>query len=247
VKKIVIINLNPILECVISTAVIKGLSTEYPDCELYVVTLEKSLDIFKYNKRIHCCTTLEEAISSGVTKEKFELLVNMTMDFQNNMSIFNADKFIGFNFDEESEKIKEHLYQGQRTNKNIFQIFYNLCGLTWKGQGPNLSYYPKTKTQKNIIGLSIANPNIKKYISNKLNLNYSKVKFVNYKQNIFKKCDEINKHEIILTDDFLTMLVSLYLRKKILFLKSLNYNFRIELLGSGEMIEIPSFIASMSD
>jgi len=47
---------------------------------------------------------------------------------------------------------------------SILQLYFILCGLTWKGEGYNIEYFPQTKTKKNRIGISVANSNLRNYI-----------------------------------------------------------------------------------
>ena len=69
---------------------------------------------------------------------------------------------------------------------NIFQLYFILSGLTWKGEGYNLAYYPKTKVRSNRIGVSVANANIRNYILDNLEVDNKKIWYIPYKKNIFK-------------------------------------------------------------
>jgi len=69
-----------------------------------------------------------------------------------------------------------------------------------------------------------------------------KIWYIPYKKNIFKRMDEINRCKKIITDDFLTLHLSLYLRKYVYFLQTLPSNTKIELFKNGEIHQVPSFV-----
>jgi hypothetical protein len=139
----------------------------------------------------------------------------------------------------DDEKYHQILYGDEVTNMNLFQIYYRLIGSSWRGQGYDLQYRPRTKSRKSRIGLAVANPNLRYFINDNLNLELSKLWVIPFKNNIYRKMDEINKCKTIVTDDFITMHLALYLRKYVHFLRTIPANFNVEMFGSGYCYDVP--------
>ena len=121
----------------------------------------------------------------------------------------------------------------------LFQLYYKLAGLKWKGEGYDIGYYPKTRTKKNRAGIAVANSNLRSYILNELKLDNSSVWNLPRKKNILRKMDEINKCKRIITDDIIIFHLALSLRKYVHFLKTFPLNFNLELFKSGEIYDVP--------
>jgi hypothetical protein len=121
---------------------------------------------------------------------------------------------------------------------NIFQLYYNLSGLKWRGEGYDIHYYPKYKLKRNKVGISIANANLRNYILDKLKLDSGKIWYIPYKKNIYKKMDNINQCKNIITDDILTFHLSMILRKYVYFLQTFPLKIKMELFGNGEIHQV---------
>ena len=59
--------------------------------------------------------------------------------------------------------------------------------MTWKGEGYDIKYYPRTKTKKSRIGMSAANANLRNYVSDNLEIDDKTIWHIPYKKNIFKR------------------------------------------------------------
>lgn len=229
--KILIINLGTNLECFVSTSLITGLFSAYNKPEIYFVTQESTNCIFKYNKMLKVASSFR-IFKDNYRGEEFDLLINLHPSFSEENLKINSKVKLGFNFQELSET-HDILYGDKKTSKNIFQLYFNISGIKWHGESFNFNYYPKTKTKKNRTGLFISNSNLKHYVINQLELKKSKLWNIPFKQNFFKKIDEINKCSQVITDDLLVMNLSIFLRKNVFFLKNIPCNFKLEFFGSG--------------
>lgn len=238
--KIALIHLGTPSECFMSTPVLKGLKSAYDNPEITcVVGSENAKSIFKYNNAIKDTLSIVEAVDK-VKDNKYDLLLNLHPDFSFDRCFpIEADDKRGFGFSPDSDALHDMLYGNKKTHKNIFQIYFNLAGLKWRGEGYDFHYHPKSRSGKNRTGLAIANTNLRHYVIEKLELEASRVWYVPFKQNIFRKMDEINKCQQIITDDLFTMNVSVYLRKNIYFLKTIPYNFKLEFFGKGIIFPVP--------
>jgi hypothetical protein len=118
-------------------------------------------------------------------------------------------------------------------------MYFMLAGLKWHGEGYDFHYYPKSKAKKDTSGISVVNNNLKHYILGKLKLNLSEVCNLPHKKNLYNKIDELNKCQNIITDDFFTLNLALFLRKNVYFLETIPFNFPLELFGIGKVFKIP--------
>ena len=241
---ILLVHLGTPCECFVASSIIKGIIKEYgKNITIHLIVNNKfSEQIYRYNKYIKKTYVIDKVPNEIIHKD-FDLFINLHPDFtfEKFFEIKSKLKF-GFGFSQEGEKLQEILYGDKKSNKNIFQIYYNLANMKWSGESYNFEYYPKSKTNKRMTGIGVANINLKNYIIDRLQLNLSETKTIPFKQNIFKKMDEINRFLNIVTDDFFTMNVSIHLRKNVFFLETLPYNFQLEFFGSGKVFRIPKEI-----
>jgi hypothetical protein len=146
----------------------------------------------------------------------------------------------GFGFCEEFDKFKATLLNNMCfPEMSNLQLYFILCGLTWKGEGYDIGYYPKTKMKKGRIGMSAANANLRNYVLDNLKIDKKKIWYIPYKKNVFKKMNEINQCEKIITDDILTLHLSLFLRKYVYYLETYPHTMRIELFKQGQLYCVP--------
>ena len=242
--KILIMHLGNITDNLIASSVIKGLNKKYDNPEITWVVESKKLSSFfkillqkKHNINIYSFCFFRE------NKNTFDLLINLNNKLQHELCPnVKIKSVIGLGFGKKYNKYYDYLYNNKKTNLNIFQIYYNLCNVMWKGEGYNISYYPRNKSKKNRIGIAVANTNLRNYVADNLdlyNLKNKKLWHIPYKKNIFKRMDEINRCEQIITDDYLTFHLSLFLRKYVYFLKTIPYNIKLEFFKQGECFNIP--------
>lgn len=239
-QNILIIHFGSVCECLISTSLIKGFQKIDKDTDIHFVVNDKEcLKVFQYNKDITSCMLYSDFIKSQDEDYIYDKVINLHPSFDPRK--IKSKEFYGFNTDKDTEKIDNILYGKNSTNKSIFQLYFNLAGLKWKGEGYNFQYFPKTKNKIDWTGVAIANINLRNYIVNKLKLENSKLHIVPFKNNIYTKFDELNKYYNIITDDFLTLNIALCLRKSIYFLETSPYNFKLEMFGEQQIIKVPKF------
>ena len=244
-KKILLINLEPVSGCLVSTSILKGLKNKHKNVSVTVIVNndENCQKVFKYNPMVDKVYTIEDFFSKlpyNLLREKIDHVINLSFD--NTLAkLFegNSKKITGFRYTDTDDKIYETLYKYNKTPKNIFQLYFSLADLKWRGEGYDLFYHPKTKQRKNSVGLAIVNKNLNSYVGEHLYTKQEKLSTIPFKANVFKRIDETNKHNKIITDDFLFMNIACYLRKEIFFLKTVPYNYQLEFFGKGNIIEVP--------
>jgi hypothetical protein len=239
--KVLIVHLGTIAQTLPATSIVKGLLKKAKDLSVTWVTGEESNKyIFKYNKNIDKVISFNELQEID---EVFDVLINLHPKFPHekckNLKIKDA---FDYGFSDNFKNFVEVINGEECSNMNVFQMYYKLSGLTWRGEGYNIGYYPKSRSKRHRAGLAVAHANLRGYVNDNLNLDKMKIWHIPYKKNIFKKMDEINKCSKIITDDFVTLHLALYLRKYVCFLKTFETSTKIELFGNGEIYEVPKSI-----
>ncbi|MFA5759746.1 MAG: hypothetical protein WC942_10380 [Clostridia bacterium] len=234
--KILITNLGSLVENVVSSSIIKGILHKHKNYEIYwCVNNDISKDFLKYNKHIKKVLSLSELYKCI---DSFDLWINLYPNFPSDLSSkILVEKAIGIGFDD-----KFNSFFDDSINKdymNMFQMYFKAVGLSWRGEGYYLGYFPKNKTKRTNVGVAVANLNIRNYIYDKLDLEESKLWHIPYKKSILKKMDEINRCKSIITDDLLTFHLSVYLHKYVYFLKTFPIPYKLEFFGKGEVFEVP--------
>jgi|TARA_Y100000310_G_scaffold118187_1_gene116988 hypothetical protein len=226
--KIVIVHLGNMSDVLVASSINKVLVKN--DVKITWAIANKDIaDVFKYNDSV------KTVLADQVKEEDYDVLFNLSSD-RAALDVTAKEKH-GLLIDD--EKYHQILYGDEVTNMNLFQIYYRLIGSSWRGQGYDLQYRPRTKSRKSRIGLAVANPNLRYFINDNLNLELSKLWVIPFKNNIYRKMDEINKCKTIVTDDFITMHLALYLRKYVHFLRTIPANFNVEMFGSGYCYDVP--------
>ena len=237
--KILITNLGTTIDNIASSSILKRLKRRMEATDItWCVKTKDNKEIFKYNKSIDKVISLEELIS---LEETFDLLINLDPFLPH--KICNKVKIIdtlGFGFNEEINSFESVINgDSQMKGMNVFQMYYKLAGMTWKGEGYDIGYYPRSRSKKNRAGIAVANANLRNYLTDELELDSMKLWHIPFKKNIFKKMDEINKCSKIVTDDMLTLHLALSLRKYVYFLKTTPTSTKIEFFGNGEIYNVP--------
>jgi hypothetical protein len=237
--KIAIMHLGNLSQLIPATSVIKGINKQNIDTDITWIVNEKEFcDIFKYNKKVNKSITFEQ-----FAKEKavYDLFIHLYPYFPENICTNStAEKSVGFLTSSHLDQFKEVLMgKGKFLNINILQLYFSVCGLTWKGEGYDIPYYPKSKTNNNRIGVSVANANIRKYVLKNLKIDNKKIWYVPHKKNVLKRMNEINKCKIIITDDLTTFHLSMAMRKYVYFLETFPLLTKLELFNNGEIHKVP--------
>ncbi len=237
--EIVVTHLGNISQLIPATSVIKGIKKQKVNTNITCVVAKKEFCyINDYNKHILNTISLEQFIKE--TRE-FDLLINLYPYFPEELHINSVIRHAtGFYFHSYFDKFKKVFDgNGDNSNMSILQLYFILCGLTWKGEGYDIGYYPKTKAKVNKIGVSVANANIRNYVLDNLEIDNKKIWYIPYKKNIFKRMDEINRCKKIITDDLITFHLALFLRKYVYFLKTFPLSTKLEFFNNGEICKVP--------
>jgi len=239
--KILILHLGTLSETLVATSLVKGILTRDPQAKITWATISESMDyVLKYNKDV---STIISYGDLQKLNETFDICINLRPDFPiESCPDIKAVDALGFGFDKTVDSLEDFLNGTKVGNMNQFQIYYKLAGLVWKGEGYDIRYFPQTHTKKNRVGVAVAHANVRNYIIDKLEIESTKLWYIPYKKNIFKRMDEINQCSKIITDDICTFHLALALRKYVYFLKTIPYNLKLELFGSGQIFDVPTSI-----
>jgi len=237
--KIAILHLGNMSQLIPATSVIKGIKKQDIDTDITLIVAKNSFFCLgKYNNDINRMISIQDFAKE---KKTYDLLINLYSYFPENLKT-NAiiKEATGFCFCNEYDKFKG-VFSGKSSflDMNIFQLYYKLCGLTWKGEGYDIKYYPKTKEIKKRIGLYVSDANLRNYVLDNLKTDGMKIWYIPYRKNIFKKIDEINRCKKIITDDMTTFYLSGAFRKYVYYLKKFPLNVNLEFFGNGEIYDVP--------
>lgn len=234
--KIAIAHPGPISEVVAASSVNCGIKKQAVKTNITWVVADEYTYIFKYNKDVAKTITLGEFWDQD--REEYDLFINLwPVKVKTKAKIKEST---GFGFYKEFDK-----YEGALFNTHTFsemsnlQLYFHLSGLTWKGEGYDINYYPRTKAKKNRIGMSAVNANLRNYVLDNLEVDDKKIWYIPYKKNIFKKMDEINRCKKIITDDLLTFHLALAMRKYVYYLKTYPHTLRLETFNNGGIYPVP--------
>ena len=238
--EIVIIHLGNMSQLIPATSVIKGIKKQQINTNITWVVEKKELCYFNnYNKDVKRTITIKQFVEE---KKEYNLLINLYPYFPDDLDISpiirNATGFYFHSYFDKFEKV----FSGDSIDfpkMNLFQLYFILSGMIWKGEGYDIRYYPKTKTKSNKVGVSVANANVRNYILDNLEIDSKKIWYVPYKKNIFKRMDEINKCKKIITDDLITFHLSMSMRKYVYYLDTFTLSTKLELFNRGEICKVP--------
>lgn len=239
--RILVVHLGNISENLVASSILKEITQKVEDPEI-TWTVESSAEkyIFQYNRRIArvlCLSELQEI------SENFDLLVNLSQILSpKQISNIKFEEVLGFSFDKDNhfEDYRAALEGNMDIpSLSLFQMYHKLTGLTWRGEGYQIGYYPRNKSKRNRAGVAVAHANLRNYVSEELDLESMRIWYIPYKKNIFKYMDEINKCHKIITDNLTTFHLAMSLRKYVYFLKTFPLNMKLELFGNGQIYDVP--------
>jgi len=226
-------------ECFITTSLIKGLQKKYDNVNISIIVksvLQKK--IFAHNQSVANVFLLNNIKS---ILPEYDVFINLSPDLPiSYKESVKSQLTCGFGFDEKNDKYVDILYGDKKTHRNIFQVYFSIAGLTWKGESYDFHYYPHSRTNKKKAGIAIVNANIRSQIAEKLLLSSSKLWNIPYKKNFFSKIDEINKCQYVVTDDIVSMHLAVFLRKYVYFFETNSSTTEPEFFGKGETVSIPA-------
>ncbi len=209
-----------------------GLRKAYPDSQIIWAGDPSLSDLVRYNKRIRRFIDINQEFTLQTLQVVFgaEICVNTSTNpiakqFASNI---NADKTAGFNRNgatsRQAEFFENVILGKLSTKQTMLQLYYDLVGLRWRGEGYGLSYYPKTK-QTERCGSFMTTYNDPE--------NCSKIKMPT---SVLDQLDSINRHAEIITDNVFTAHASIALRKQCTLVADLPY--QMEFFGKGSLQKI---------
>tara|TARA_Y100000310_G_C20699149_1_gene828047 strand:- start:1473 stop:2198 length:726 start_codon:yes stop_codon:yes gene_type:complete len=235
---VLIIHPGTLAESFAASAVNKGIRKKYPDCNISWVVDHEALPLFLSNKMLHKVFSYGE-FWRDYKYEPYDWVINLG-DLSNQVLSIQADEKCGFQFDKSAEKYYNCLYRDVPLNMNLFQIYFRLAKISWRGEGYDFNYYPRFKSKKNRVGIAIANANLRNFVNDRLDLKASKLWIIPYKKNILRRMDEINRCKRVITDDLFTSQIAIALKKFVYFLQIVPLAFNIEMFGSGKVYPVPT-------
>jgi len=233
--KIVILHSGPLAEIIVASSLNNGIKKQAVDSEIYWVVEEENKYVFQYSKYVKKVFSFEDFIQHD---EEYDLLINLWP----NEVVTNSKikEYTGFGFYKEFSQYEEVLTGNSSfAEMSNFKLYFYLSGLTWKGEGYDIGYYPRTRKKHGRIGMSAANANLRNYVIDNLELGDKKIWYIPYRKNIFRKMDEINRCEKIITDDLLTFHLSMDLRKYVYYLETYPHNLKLEMFNNGQSYPVP--------
>lgn len=241
--KIYVLNLGDVQECLVSSSLNRGLLRKYGRHDLtWVVKGEEEKSLFQYTQGLR--VLLAHEFLNNLMDEA-DIVVNLTPAIHPADPALKFKKFVGFNSeDEDASDYHEFIHGSRKTNMNVLQVYFRLAGMTWRGEGYGITYYPKTRTRKNSVAIVIDHSKLRHYVNDNLSADAFKLVLVPYKRNVFKRLDEINRCVHVITDDLLTMHLSVMLKKKVHFLETIPLNTKLEFFGNGEIYKVPTKIVT---
>jgi hypothetical protein len=239
--RIGIIHLGDICNILISSSLNKGLLKQYKDADItWIVDNSECASIFQYTKN---CKAVLASEFLHTEYEPFDILINLSPNVHPADPVLKYKEFIGFNGSEESLVYYEVIYGNRKTSMNPFQVYYRLAGMKWRGEGYGIVYYPKTRVKKDWVAVAIDRNKLRHYVNDNLVAkNAFRMLLLPYKKNVYRRMDEINRCSFIITDDLLTLHLSLFLRKQVHFLETFQLNSEPELFGNGVIYPVPKQI-----
>lgn len=124
---------------------------------------------------------------------------------------------------------------------NQFQVLFGIALRSWKGEGYELNFYPRSRCKHSLTGFAIKSSVAKDLIWSKLKLEQSRAWRIPFREDYPKQLDEINRCGRIVTDDQRVLHLSLALRKKVVFLSQGPLPCRIEFFGQGNVIPLDDY------
>ena len=233
--QILVISYGESWEALASSSLIRRLHRQHDDMKLSWVTKPVSRCIFQYNNRI-------DELYDGETKlyQKFDLAINLTPTDEAGdiLKSVDAEQKLGFLSSTEAvsqgaESVIDILAGRKISKKHYFQLLYRVAELAWRGDGYDLSYYPRNKMKKKKTGVAVTDPRLRTFVKNNLVLNYSAPWHVPMRHDLLKRVDEINRVKHIITDDLFCAHAGIAMRKHVEFLDTNEFNMSIEFFGKG--------------
>ena len=211
-KSILIFCDNDPINLLLTNAVAKPLSFKY---EVYLQCADKYAPLFVNN----------QSFLGAAENKEYDVVAYIGQIEQK----YKAAKYVDFTT-EAGEIYSEARLGKIITQRNLFQLFFQIFDLTWKGEGYDLHYLPRNRQKKNSLGILLKDQWLKEFIKQNI-----KVWEIPFKANIVKQLDEINRCSCVITDDESCVHMALALRKQVEYVVKTETKYLTEMFGSGEI------------
>ncbi len=229
---VVLIQLGAPHESLILTCLLVGLKKHHSNSKIIWAGNNSFKEMVTFNKRINQFVNISEGIDLSLLSAMYgaDLCINVspTKKAKEIASAINAKKYYGFikrgPVDKNAEFFLNVMTGKVKTNKTVLNLYYNLAGMKWKGEGYGISYYPRTKQTKQC-GRYLIHGN---YTAEE------KCESFKLPKELLKKFDVINQFSEIITDDEFSLHASLALRKHTTFISE-ELSYKMEFFRKGKM------------
>lgn len=231
-KKIVIIQQGSNTEIFPLLSLAIGLRKAHSDSQIIWAGDPVLSDLIRYNKRIKRFINIEQEFTMKTLQMVFgaEICVNTSISSiaKQFASKVGANHTIGF--DKKGPTSRQAEFFGNvalgkiSTKKTALQLYYDLVGLRWRGEGYGLSYYPKVRQTERCGSFmtTYEEPD-----------NCSRIKMP---KGALDKLDTINRYAEIITDDVFSAHAAIALRKQCTLISDLPY--QMEFFGRGSQKKV---------
>lgn len=225
-------------QAVAATSLIRGLKRRDPTCSIVWATSVECRPIFEYNNKLS-----EAHVGYGPFKGNFDVAINLTPSEESASAMKESQAVEKFGFILDNGRVSVTHQENQyildvfsgkiSTQNHILQLYYRVAGMKWRGEGYDLSYYPRNKVKKKKTGVAVSDPSLRLFVKENLKLDHSELWHIPMRSNIFKRIDEINRVKHIITDDLLCAHIGIATRKHVEFLDTNDLNMSIEFFSKG--------------
>jgi len=226
----IVLHYGPSWEALAATSLIKRLVQEHGGkLRLDWATTNESYPLFKYNSRIE-----NLFIGEPTSTDSYDVIYDLS---RNEQSTKICEALQGSACSVKDSYCYAYL-AGERVDSHVLQVLFKLAGLSWRGEGYDLAYYPKNKVKKGKTGVAISRDDLRSYVKDNLQLSLSELWHIPLRKNLLKRIDEINRCKRIVTDDLFTAHAAIALRKHVEFLDKDGFHAEIEFFGKGNHLRL---------
>lgn len=233
--KIILIQSGPDHEVLILGSLLIGLHKKYQGAEIVWVGQPQFFELVKYNKRIKRCVDVNQDLSFSSLNQLYgaEICINATNSKKTRKfaSSIPVKQRFGFTkegpVDRHAEFFQKVMTSEISTRKNVLDLYFQLAGLKWSGEGYGLSYYPRKKKEK-ATGTCL---------SGEFEVQVEDSVAIQLPKSLLARFDTLNQFEIIHTDNLFVAHAGIALRKYVHFYsKALPY--QIEFFKKGRQVRL---------
>jgi hypothetical protein len=237
---VLLIHLGQLSDAIVSTSIVKKLVAD--GARVHCVGDQQFCNLLAYCKNVRA-EVLDTVRSSGLAKYDTAINLSPLPTCTGIIDEVRADTKLGYGktgdalsfYNKGAELHYRHRFVGVPTTSNLFQLTFSLAGMTWRGEGYQIGYFPRNRTKKSAIGVAIRDQILRNYVCDNIKLDRSRILVVPFRHNVLKQIDEVNRCKNIVTDDAGITHLSLALRKNVEYIVRKKPSFGIEMFRSGHV------------